>query len=473
MNRFLKYFYFFILCLKALECFTPFSHGDAFSYHLIIPKHIIELGFTDTLSKFFPTVIAGYFDLLYLIPLSLFKNTLAGQISSQLLHFLIGQGLASFLMTKIIKDNQLKWIAGIAALTLAKSGDMFLYAKNDGVVVSASLLFYYFSNKSILRKGVLLGLLPSIKLSGVFIALPLILNEIVFKKIKLIEILILGVTSILIFIPICLYKFKMTGNPLFPGLLYSFPDQLPQYLIDSYGGMLAAKLGMSSLIENLRLLFLGKIICLLIIPVLIFQKKKINTAPFIIAILCFSLYLFVNGAVPSPRFFFSSYFFLIIGCFGALDSSHLQKKWIVPVLLILVLVDSKLDKSLTRVKNNLVDLSNLSSKEIISKRIPRSRVWDLVQKGEKEKLVHVFSDRFPQQFYAPQFVRLHHYPTQPQVRFFDQCSNPSGLEKFQYYILSESGSKNPCYEMIYNSSELIGTVQEFKVFKRKPSQSLL
>ena len=68
-------------------------------------------------------------------------------------------------------------MGAILILTMARSADFYLYAKNDGALAAAALIAAYFiiekKELSPIKVGLLLGLLPAIKMNGIFISIPL------------------------------------------------------------------------------------------------------------------------------------------------------------------------------------------------------------------------------------------------------------------------------------------------------------
>ena len=126
------------------------------------------------------------------------------------------------------------------------------------------------------------------------------------------------------------------------------------------------------------------------------------------------------------------------------------------------MVDSKIDKSISRVANNLKDIGTKSTHQIVRENIPLTKVWDFID--EKEGLI--LSDFYPQQFYAPAKIKLHHYPTQPITRSFDSCDEKSLINTYTFFIIKDLN--NSCILKIQSKLTKLGDHSGFSIFKRKP-----
>lgn len=464
-----------ILALKLLECLYPFSHGDALNYHLVIAKLVMAYDWNYVFQYFFPVYLAGYFELIYFIPVFLFKNTLWAQLAGQLIHFLFSAGLAVFLSFKYIKDKRSAILTSLMFLTIAMGGDFLLYAKNDGVVASLCLWIFFIIHKNREQKeypliglGLLFGIVPAIKLSGVFVLIPLFvylaLNS---KSLMRSALTIIGV-SLFVYSPVLLIKHIYLGGAYFyPSLLNLFPGNLPSETITSFNEFTNAPLRMETFVKNTLVVMKAKWILLLLPPLLFIRRRELRVLNtfYGLTILSYVLYLIVNGGVFSERFLFPIVFieFAILGL--AFEKLKIKPTQVWPIL-ILIFIDSKVDKSIKRVSF----VGEYFKKErvvIREEKIPQSKIWNFVTLDDKAPH-YIFSDKFAQIFYGPDNVILDHYPTTPTASLYTNCQSIEDVEKYRYFILSDDYNHNPtCAKAITNETNLKVRILDFELRERK------
>lgn len=460
-----------------LEAICFFRHGDALNYHLVGPRFWLETSWLEMTNDLWGNFQSGLFEALYLLTIGIFGNTLWGQLSSQLLHFLLGQGLAALVLFKFFKARKKEIIgalAGLSILTISKSADFFLYAKNDGALACLGLILALMlfddsfvslnGKKRNLFLGILMGVIPAIKMSGLFIVLPLSIYFVLINYHRLSDVFITAITALLVFSPILIRNYYFIGNPFFPGLIELFPGVLTDEMKRYYLYHMSNKLSFSSFIAASKSLFTGKIIFLIFFPIL-FCRLKDKRLPFfsIFVLSIFILYLLVNGGLVVERFFFICYFLITTMIFVFLSEKNFKNKYYY-LLLVLILVDSKVDKSIKRIVNFIPSYFNENSLDIVYKHSPYASIWKGVSSTGKKELV--ISDLFAQQFYSPDGFRIHQFRGRPDVEFLGKCesSDISKLQKYSYAILAEK-NQNPCYEKIRNSGLILNQVGEFILFK--------
>lgn len=468
--------FFTIFIIKVLEALCFFRHGDALNYHLVGPRFWLETSWLEMTNDLWGNFQSGLFELLYLLTIGIFGNSLWGQLSSQLLHFLLGQGLAAFILFSYFKKKNsiVAALSGIAILTISKSGDFFLYAKNDGFLAAMGLFALILildknylkvegSSRSILI-GALLGLLPAVKMSGLFVTAPLAIYYVYLNRKDIFQILLAGSMSLLVFSPILIRNYYFIGNPFFPGLINIFPGVLTPEMKSYYLHHMSNPLSWDSLAKSLSSVFLGKVIFLFSFPVLIlkFRSEK-NFKPEFFAYTTFVLYLLVNGGLVVERFFFTTYFFIIFGLAKFLLAIKLDKLKIIAILFLL-LVDSKIDKSFKRISHYFPLYLNSNPMDIVHEASPYASLWKNVPPSNSKKLV--ISDLFAQQFYAPRGIRIHQFRGRPDVEFLGTCTHQDVelLEKYSYAILA-SQIENPCYLHIRQNGKVLKSIELFTLYE--------
>jgi len=474
----LKIIFGIVFCIKFLEALKLYGHGDALNYHLAGARLWLETSWAEMSRDLYDNFQEGIFQIVYLIPVAIFGNTIWAQVMAQEIHFLLSLGLGSLLLIRVFKKRPyLGYLAGITLLAINKSADFFLYAKNDGVLASMALLTYLFISRIDFAKnlkgekraiiiGLLLGLLPAIKLSGLYITLPLSLYYVWLNRAQFKNVLIAGGFSILPLAPIILRNWYFLKSPLFPGLLGIFPGNLTEGLISYYTGFMSKPLTLETFKLQLNVFFMGKAI-FLIAPVLLalnIKNKKGNSSAYIIALITFGLYLITNGGVISPRFFFSAYFLTTYFIFESLKKTPPKTPLIIGLLLF-TLVDSKIDKSVRRVIKHLPKYATQTPKEILRNESWMTKAWDYIQAEPAGKTL-VISDEFAQSFYAPKGVRVIKYMGHPDAEFIANCHDKDSLAKlyaYHYAILGRNYN-NLCHGVISRKAKLIGKVEHYKIY---------
>ena len=460
-----------------LEAVCFFRHGDALNYHLVGPRFWLETSWLDMTNDLWGNFQSGLFETLYLITIGIFGNTLWGQLSSQLLHFLLGQGLAAFVLYYFFKKKNKEAIgalAGLSILTISRSADFFLYAKNDGALASLGLILalMLFDDNFISKKGkkrnlilgTLMGLIPAIKMSGLFIVMPLSIYFVIKNYRKLSNVIITALIALIVFSPILIRNYYFIGNPFFPGLIELFPGVLTNEMKTYYLYHMSNKLSFSSFIAALKSLFTGKLIFVLFFPILFCRLKEKKLPLFGLFVLSiFILYLLVNGGLVVERFFFICYFLITAMIFVFLSEKDFKNKYFY-LLLVLILIDSKVDKSIKRVTNFIPSYFQQEPLDIVYKYSPYASIWKGVKSTGKKEIV--ISDLFAQQFYSPDSFRIHQFRGRPDAEFLGKCENSdiSKLQKYSYAILAEK-NMNPCYEKIRNQGTKLNQVGDFILFK--------
>lgn len=453
-SKILKYLFIVIFVIKALESLTLFSHGDALSYHLVWPKLVLNNGIKHTLENFYSIWLSGYFDFIYFIPNTIFGHGEKAQQAGQFLHFFFSIGLGSLILVKAVA-RPYNWLAGVALLTISYSADFFLYAKNDGFIALMSLIaFIMISKKSTnlnYKLGLIFGIAIGTKLTALFFTLPLGIYYLIncLKKKSYDFVWVVFVTLLTIF-PIMYLKFLYLETPFYPGLLSLFPGNIPKSVISLYAPMLSSPLTFASLISNIKILFVFKAASVVTLFYVYYKSKdrSLINEGLIVCLTSFSLYLFFNGGIVVGRFYFSCFFIIT---YIAFNNLQIKSKYLI-LFMLLILIDSKIDKSVKRA------FKNITKNQSHQIHIPRSTIWGYVPKNSK-----VIAHMYTQTYYAhPSIVMENIYLTPMGIKFYNACSDYYDYAVFPTdFMPSGCISDNFEFKKIYH-------VDGFNLYKLEP-----
>lgn len=450
---------FMVVLVKGLEVLVPMSHGDALYYHLPIAKLWLESGFYKMHQELCGSLQGGLYDYAYLLPVSIFGNTVIAQVMAQLMYYLFGVISILYIIVHKLKLTDInKCFAIILMMTFAVESDFFIYAKNDAILASlgfiASLEIFenYFSGSKdkLFLKGLLLGLLPLIKINGLLISGILGLYYILNTR-NLKQICIVATTALIVCSPIFLRNFYFIKSPFFPALLTLFPGTLNEAIISFYKSAMTASLGWNSLLFHLRAFFAFKIIIVFVL-ILNFKtilKDKNLIRYFLLSCTIFVFYLLINGGVEASRFYFICYFlnsYIVLAIIKKINPKYAL------MILVVLLADSKVDKAFKRLKtvyNRAIDSKNLT--EFTNKNIPLTNIWNYTSADTT-----ILTDDFSQIFYAPKGTRVFAHQCNQEAYFLNNCDDISQLATFDYVILSKNkNTNNQCTDTIKATYNLL------------------
>ncbi|EQC43427.1 glycosyltransferase 87 family protein [Bacteriovorax sp. Seq25_V] len=438
-----------IIVVKFLETLTPFNYADSLYYGMVIGKNLSWQSLKDSYLTVCGSFQSGLVEFLQAYPISKMGGNIWTQVTMQAMHFIFGQLLAGYILYKNIKDKKIAIIAFIAALTISVDSDFFLYSKTDGYLASLGLYTFFSirkrNNPYII--GLLLGLIPLIKLSGLLITAPLSLYYMIknrdFKNILKTAFVALALTSIIL-----IRNYIFTGTPFYPALLKIFPGDVSQTPREYYLSALSSPINSSVLLRVMKDFFLGKMVFILI-PFLIYKNKFKNIEIYLLSLVVFGIYVIINGGISASRFFFLCFFLNIFYIGISLEHARIANKQLV-LLLILVLVDSKIDKTLKRDKENIKNIITNNYHKYRQDKIPLSKFWDYIPENSK-----ILSDEFSQQFYAPKGVELIFGQCNKKFEPFRNCTEEaySNIERFDYAILADRYT-NKCFDKVKNNEKI-------------------
>ena len=471
--KFIKGLTLFVFAVRFLQSFGMLKHGDALYYHLVGGRYWVESSLNEMTETFHPFFLAGLFDYFYVIPNFLFGPTLLTQLVGQNMHYMASVGLGCFFLFKYFKGSYWAYLAPLILLTISKSQDFFFYAKNDGVVASLGLLAaLLIIEKGFMRKlsgwkrtisiGILLGLLPAIKMYGLFASAALGLTFVYYNKKEWQKIIMVCLLALLAWSPILLRNYIYLDAPLFPGLLNKFPGNLTEGMINYLTNSLNAKVGITEVFLHFKAAFMGKALFLLapILFVLNFKNKKEGNSFFALVLLYMFFYGGLNGGWIFERYYFVCYFWLAFFIIRSLSLYNL-KAWGIPLLILVILIDGKVDKGVSRtIKRFKLYAKAKDSREIIRKVSKFTEFWDHVKPNTL-----ILSDRASEIFYAPPGVRMHNFTESREAEFIFKCKTEDlkNLRPYSYALL-ERGENNPCYQAIRGKGKLLHQVYNYKLY---------
>mgnify|MGYP000023535215 FL=1 len=488
-HRFLRGLFWLVFMMKALECLLPTPHGDALYYHLVAPKIWASSSWSEMSLDLSHYVQAGYFDLIYFIPFSFSDSLMKNQIAGQFLHFFFSIGLASLLCLRWVNHRVWGPLAAISMLTIARDSGFFHYAKNDGALalvslVAAGLIYrakYLGKDQekfSLVVIGLMLGLVPSIKMSGLLVVLPLSLYFVWQNRYKVSNIVITGSIALLVFLPALAKNYIYTGNIFFPALVSRFPGFLTQPMLDHYSFFYGNPMTLDTFGIQIRDFLTGKFL-FIIHPILMWLNYKSGRSSLNffawLSLAAFGLYLVFNGSLPHPRYFFSSYFLLVLFIFLSLKamsedpktSSFFTTKTGLVLLILIVMSDAKLDLVGRNIRDAVTGHYSLTEQEMVRREIPLTALWDKIEANDSEVVDYVISDSYSSSYYLPRGVRLHTAKQSYGAEFLLDCHIQDDLSrlKFYRYSLLSSENSNLCYQFIRDHGTLLTELKGLKLYQ--------
>lgn len=462
-----------IFSIRFLQSLCMLKHGDALYYHLVGGRYWVETSLSEMTQSFHPFLLAGLFDYLYVIPNYLFGAGLLTQIVGQNMHFMFSMGFAALTLFYVFRGSLWAYIAPMLVLTISRSQDFFFYAKNDGVVASVGLLAaVVVLNKDFFPKikawnrmllvGILLGLLPAIKMYGLFASLSIGLVFMYHNRKNWKAILFVIFIALLTWSPILLRNYFYLGTPFFPGLLNKFPGNLTPSMIAYLTNSLNAKVGLVEAFLHLKAAFTGKVIFLIapILFILNYKFKKAGNSYFILTLLYIFIYAGLNGGWIFDRYYFICYFWTSLFIIKSL-SSYKLKNWAIPLVILMILIDGRLDLGVKRISQTFKLYATAKDSRTIIRKISKfTEFWDYVKPNTL-----IISDRASEIFYAPPGIRMHNYTESREAEFLLTCKNEDLVKLRPYsYAILQRGGKNPCYDVISTKGKLLHKVYAYSLY---------
>ncbi len=473
-----------IFTLKLFETLCFINYIDPFAYHIAFPRQWYETSFLEALKSNDLYLISGLFDYLYIIPMLIFKgDRFPALLMSQSMHFIFSIGIGSLILNNWFKKYYWGPVAGLCLLTISKSSTFFLVAKNDGALslaVLVSFLIIYDDSFLIRLKGIAraiviglsLGLIPAIKLNGLLYVASIGLYFVLKNRKNYALVVIAVLSSLVLFLPFLIKNWLLIRSPFFPALLSLFPGEVSSPMHSFYSRFIGSKFELVHLFKHLQYFFFGKVFFVTSILLLGFKFRRkepltlsSNYISFIISASGYVLYLFINGGLPTYRFIFPGYFLIVYFIFNELKgySFELNKFKIVPILiLVIILADSKVDKSFKRLMKRWDD-RNMSFREVANRDFPYSQFWNYVTVEPNQK-TYVISDFLTNTYFAPKEVRIKASVVHREGRIITVCDDVEKLKKYHYALLRFK-SLNKCYQEIESNWENVYSKGEITLYR--------
>jgi hypothetical protein len=309
--------------------------------------------------------------------------------------------------------------------------------------------------------GLLFGLIPLVKINGAMITF--VLNIIYLwqnLRTKTYRRIIINWSIQIILLTLLFVRnWYYYGAPFFPVFLNIFPGQLTPSMINNFTHFMASKTTWATFVQNITIFFTAKLV-LLSAPIFFLlnmkNKEWEKNFVFIVSLLIFSLLMLKSGGMVYERWFFTCYFLNLYFIF--FSWKQIGKSTVISfIILIALIIDSRLDQSLKRIKNLSSKYQNIESFS------EKNRMWRHIPKNAL-----ILSDRWNEFFHAPSGVRIHSSECTFQAGFLDQCSTKD-VEKvlvYDYAILAKPNI-NPCYALIKSRSNVIEKIDGYELYKIK------
>jgi len=478
-----------LFIMKGFECLLPHPHGDPLYYHLVAPKIWSESSLSEMFKDLSHYVQAGYFDLVYFIPFLFSESLMYNQIFGQFLHFFFSIGLASVLCLKFVNHKIWGPLAAISMLTISKDSGFFHYAKNDGALALASLIAAWlvyrakylekdFGKWNLVILGIMFGIIPGIKMNGLLVVVPLSLYFLWENRYKLSNIVITGSIAVIVFLPVLLKNYIYTGNIFFPIFVSRFPGSLTQPMLEHYSHFYGNPMNLETFGIQIKDFLTGKLL-FIIHPIIMWVnyksgRKSLNFFSWL-SLSTFGLYIVFNGSLPHPRYYFSSYFFLVLFIFLSLKAlsedpktrHFFNYKISLVILIFFIMSDSKLDLVFANIRDAITGHYTLNEKEMVRREIPMTALWEKIEVNTDETAEYVISDWYSSSYYLPKGVRLHTAKQSHGAEFLLECNNNedlSRLDSYRYSLLYFE-STNLCYQFIKDQGELLTEINGVKLYQ--------
>jgi hypothetical protein len=461
------------LLYKIADALIPKGHTDVLYYTLYAPKLFHFYGWNTLVHDLVPFLMTGVMELFTLLYFQFTENLGWIHILAQLTTLGLSLVLGALLIRRWIRDPFIGFLAAFSILTFTRSSATFIFPKGDGpagifAMIAAYAIHVRWKPWAI---GILLGLLPSFKLSGIYPAAVLGLITVVKYRREPRFFLVAGLTALAAFAPTLLRNYIVIGNPVYPALLQKIPGRASPAILEFSARYFStppnwdfARLAMSDLLR-------GKIIFGLWIYFLI---RKIGTKDSSLLFLVvaglgsFLLYVATNGTYQDARFFFASFF--ILGLFAFLeldrlyrsDRPHFLKTAPGMVLLLaLAVVDARLEAAPKTIWNNIRDLVSLPLGRIVDREMAREKPTRDLFPANPGSPKRILSEMTAEGYYLDPAYRLEYVDYSRSAGFIRRCTeaDTDRLKAYDYFILA-ADRNTPCHEKVRREGNLLGTHHE-------------
>jgi len=325
-------------------------------------------------------------------------------------------------------------------------------------------------NKYPVFTGILIGIIPGIKINGFLIIFPLILvlfYQLYKKETYFHKIFIVGTISLIAVLPQLVKNHIYTGNPLFPGLVSLFPGNLTEPMLQHYGHYYGNPMSLEIFFKQVIDLITGKSIIILTPLIFFYFRKTSNQTLFylFIGLSVFLIYIIYNGSLLHPRYYFTSYFLIITSIFLFLNQRNINSKKFIISIFLITIIDSKLDLSINGIYKIINSYYTQTEEEILNQYIPITKVWNEIDSSSNTE--YIISDYISNSYYLPKNIRLHTAKQSLGADFLITCKNSQEIEKFKKYkyALITNKNTNYCYEHIINKGKLIINQDDHRLYR--------
>ena len=455
----------YIVIYKIFDALTIQTQGDPFYYHLAGARIFYYQGWQYLVTDLQSYAQAGWYDAVYVIPFFFTHNKIAIQLFGQETHLLLSLFLGAFCIFRWIPNKTLAIFGAISLITISRDFVQFMYAKNDGVVASLTLItaYWIYKKKSPYLIGLGLGLISSVKMSGLIATAVLSLIYTFNERRNFKAVLKCAITSLVVISPILLRNYWMTGDPVFPGMVDHFTSKMSSSTRGYYHYFFSQPSTSFSIVQSFKDLALGKAVYWIGFVIAFDKARKRDWdgfSFFIAALAIFGFYTFSHGVYQGARFFFATFFLMIFFTFNELSKRTLNPKYFWP-LLVLILVDSNVGFSGQKIYGNLTELTHHSEEELIERHIDQFRMVKAMDRHPRMP-TYIYSDKPSESFHLDPQYHLIHYQHAPNADYFVKCLDVKTIlpliNKYKYFWLNPEIS-NLCYDEIRTHTKMITTLR--------------
>ncbi len=460
----------FALVYKLADALIPHGHSDPLYYTLHAPKIFHYYGWDVMVNDLMPSVMTGVLEFVTLFYFQFTENLGLIHILAQFLVLGLSLILGAFLIRRWTVNPFVGYLAAFSILTFSRDTAIFTYAKGDGVVGIFAMIAVYCLSTS--RKpwilGLFIGLLPAIKLSGLYPAVAIGAVAVIKNSKNPRYFITAGITALAVFMPIMVRNYLGVGNPLFPGFLKSMPGKASPAMIEYYSLFYNVPANIEFVKSAVHDLFLGKLIFGLWVY-FFYRKVREKSWDGLSIVACalgtFIVYCLTNGVYQGTRYFFAVFFILALFTFIELDRlfsskrDHFLKSTTGMIMLLgLALMDSGLDMAPRIIYGNLKSVITLRLSEIVKRETARE--WDMWASIPMHPTSpkRILSETTTEGYYLDPLYRLENTDLSMTGGFFKECKEPGDLGRlteYDYYFLAPEKT-NPCREKIRKEGRFLG-----------------
>ena len=205
---------------------------------------------------------------------------------------------------------------------------------------------------------------------------------------------------------------------------------------------MGAPLSSTLFFQHLQAFFGGKLVLYLtpILFIYLLAKRRPISPWFALPLVSFALYLMANGGILYERYYFPAYFAMAFFLVSETPSNILTSKIWGLVFVVLILLDSKIDKSFKRIKDTFkLYLSAPDALTIAETVAPVMKLFHSIPANSQ-----VLSNQLSEVYYAKEGVRMIQYSANLDAEFLGRCltGEENLVDHYSFAIMAPSFENN-------------------------------